>query len=128
MSVLLAVVLASAPLTVSIDSPQKQIFVGEPWKLVVTWTAGPMRIGDLQPETAEFERGSLSFHVDDGNGERTYMEGNKSGVIAEMIWGDHPLPAGEKLMRNLVLGNQLVLGTVNAGREHFETLAAMTAW
>jgi hypothetical protein len=103
MSILLAVVLASAPLTVSIDSPQKHVFVGEPWKLVVTWTAGPMRIADLLPENAEFERGSLVFHVDDGSGERIYMEGNKSGVIKEEIVAGEPLPAGERLVRNLVL-------------------------
>lgn len=103
MSALLVAVLAAAPLTLSIDSPQKRLYVGEPWKVVVTWTAGPMRIADLEPESTDFERGSLVFHVDDGSGERRYAEGNKSGVISETIWGAQPLPAGQKLMRNLVL-------------------------
>jgi hypothetical protein len=112
MSALLFAVLAAAPLTLSIDSPQKRLYVGEPWKLVVTWTAGPMRIADLEPENADFERGSLVFHVDDGSGERPYAEGDKSGVISETIWGAQPLPAGQKLMRNLVLqGGWYAYGT-----------------
>jgi glucose 1-dehydrogenase len=72
-----------------------------------------------------------------GNIDLVYEGAGASGIAFELmaelgpngIFAFTGVPGDEEprpvdtdlLMRNLVLGNQLVLGTVNAGREHFET-------
>jgi hypothetical protein len=69
MLTMLAVLLAGQPLTLQIDSPQKKLLVGEPWKLVVTWT------GDLGPrEAVQTGIEALRLYVDDGSGEKVYRE------------------------------------------------------
>jgi hypothetical protein len=100
MPALLAVVLATAPLTISLDSPQKQLYVGEPWKIVVTLTAGRTPI-NVVPETDRFELGTLRFHVDDGSGERPYTAPH-AGWGPDVVVST-PLRAGERLVRNYVL-------------------------
>ena len=98
---LLAVVLAGAPLTVSIDSPQQEVLVGEPWKLVVTWE------GELGPREAihtDIER--LQLHIDEGKRERVYVEDRNRRPGDPIICNDseptYRLQPGERLRESYV--------------------------
>jgi hypothetical protein len=101
MSVLLALVLAGAPLTLSIDSPQKEVLVGEPWKLVVSWEG---QLGPREAIQTDIER--LQLHVDDGKGQRLYVEDRNRRPGDPIICNDseptYRLQPGERLRESYV--------------------------
>jgi hypothetical protein len=97
---MLAVLLAGQPLTLQIDSPQKKLLVGEPWKLVVTWT------GDLGPrEAVQTGIEALRLYVDDGSGEKVYREDRyrrPGDPITDYPTPVYRLHSGELLRENFV--------------------------
>lgn len=98
----------AAGLQLKIDSPQRELLVGEPLKLTVRWTAAA-RLGGVAVETTDFEYQSLRFVVDDGAGPRTYREfPHDSGDRLLVL---HAMAAGEKR----ALNHALVRGGYESG-------------
>jgi hypothetical protein len=73
----LALLAASAggnDVSLAIKASQKEGLVGEPVKLVVTWTAGGRPLNHLYVEDSEFLGQALTFLVEDGVSRTTHRE------------------------------------------------------